>query len=875
MIINLSFLSVILRRFEGEWIMIIYHRDKQTWEQYISGSIQETNDAENHQKKDFSAPTNRKTPKENILSQPYTVKRLSHGSSVLNPYFGTDNKTSSTDNQNKQRLSLNAFTSKDALKRYIGEHHRHAQISDIADFPELLFTIFIQGDDRAAKSDNILSVSAYYLWTMALNVHHCFINNLTTDDLFSKLKIPDFQQERRYYIDQACKHFTNELYEESLDNFIQAEHYEKYDPFVLYTIGLIRLYVPQFKDIKRALNRFIKAANYYQVENNAIKTAESFYQAGICAYVLKKDTEGVHYATKALEIISNFDEASYLLARLKAAMGDMSCMDILKPLMEKNPLYGLKAHMDDEFLPFADNLYQIVLSLKNSAKSECDSFHLTMIADRHLEKYQQKKPEAFGQWKSLFNEANKMYQNNSYMDFLDAFPILQESDIHYQNCKQAGSGKGKTNPSHIHLYKKQQHKSVSKHKESSKKDTDIAEKEIFDLLNETKALVHHNTDFQYLTRVTQAQASEKIAFLLDNPIACIDIATLSGHDVSVHSIDFSICGQLLASGAEDGTVRLWDLKKNECISVINHHKKAVNCVRFSPNGQWIASASWDHTIKLWDINTFEEVATLKGHNDSVEILGFTMDSYCLASAGNDKTIRLWNLKNFQLIHAFDNFSDTIQSLYFSPDGLQLVAGTWDIIYLWDVASKKLMHTFKGQTKNYISALAISPDGMMLAAGSHDKTIRLLDMNSKKQSLKLQGHSRRINCVAFSPDNLTLASGSHDRTVKLWNVKTGQEINGLDVHNDIVSSVTFSPDGMMLASASHDNLIRLWQIHYKIMPKDALIETIERNNTDALRRRQAQWRAEMRCEICGDRLGFLDILKGRVRCHKHEEKDDKG
>ncbi|KPA13089.1 hypothetical protein MHK_006690 [Candidatus Magnetomorum sp. HK-1] len=843
--------------------MIIYNRDSQSWKQFITDSLIKTSNTVEYQTNNIQ--------KKNIAPEPYTVKRLSHGSSVLNPYFDSDKKELD-EKQKQQQLSFSAFATKDALKRFLFAHNKINQISANADIPELIHAVFSLGNERILKSNQISDLGVYYQWPMALQVQRYGIKKLTEEDLFKLLNIPDFQQERRYYLIQACKHFTNELYEESLDNLIQTEHYEKYDPFVLSTMGLIHMYVPTLLDIEKALDLFIKSAKYYQAENNSEKRAESFFHASIGAYILKKDAKAIQYSEQALKFLPNFDEAAYSLSRFKATVGDDSCMEIIKHLIEKDPLYGLKVHMDDAFLNLSDKLYQMTKSLRNSVKSECDTIHLAMIADRHLEKYQQRNPENFGKWKSLFNEANQIYQKNSYMDYLDACPILHESDTFYQSCKHGrATKKNKIASSPLNQYEKQQHRFISVEKGHIKKDTDIAEKEIFDLLNETKALVNHNTDFQYLTRVTQAQASEKIAHLLDNPLACIDIATLPGNGVSVHTIAFSTCGQLLASGTEDGSIRIWNLKTHECISILDHHKKAVNCLRFSPDGHFLASASWDYTIKLWDLKTFEEIVTLKGHTDSVEAIDFTMDSYILGTGSNDQTVRLWDLKKYKTIHTFDNFSDTIRSLYFSPDGLQIAAGSWDIIHLWDVSSKKLVHTFKGQTKNYISAISISPDGLTIAAGSHDKTVRLWDMASKKQSLKLQGHIRRINCVAFSPDNITLASGSHDKQVKLWNVKTGKEICALDSHKDIVSDVAFSPDGMMLASASHDGFIRLWQIHYKIMPKDALIEIIDRNLADAKRRRQAQWRAEMRCEICGDRLGFLDILKGRVHCQKHESK----
>jgi len=851
----------------GESIMIIYNRDRISWDQFINDSSNR-NDINTQVPEDFVS-TQAQSKDKTIVSKTYTVKRMSHDSSVYHPFSDKKKKNELPEDKRKQKESLTTFSSLAAIKRLLQSHGVSYQKLGTNDMFELIQIALSLGNDRLSQCDQIEQMDAFYNWKMGLDIHRNVIKNLCNNDLMARLNIPDFQQERRYYITQACKHFTSDLYNESMDNLLLAQNYEKYDPFVLYTMGLIHLYVVNHLNIEFALKLFLKSAKYYQAENKQKNVSESYFYAGMCAYILRKDHDAITYGEKAL-VRNSFHEANYSLARFKASIGDESCLPIVKKLIDKNTLYGLKVLLDDSFLPVINKLHQAFISLRNTAKAECDAIHLAMIADRHLERYQQRQPDVFSRWKSLFNEANQIYQKNSYMDYIDALPILKESDTYYQALKQGQAPKKINRSSPIHQYEKQQHRVSPFEKANAKKDTEIAEKEIFDLLNETKALVHHNTDFQYLTRVTQAQASEKIAYLLDNPIACIDMATLSDHDSSVLCIDFSPCSKQLASGSEDGSIRIWNLDTFQCIKVLTHHKKAINCLRFSPNGQFLASASWDNTIKLWDLQSFDEITTLTGHQDSVEILDISMDSLLLASGSNDQTIRLWDCKKKQQLHIFDNFSDTIRSLCFSPDGLQLAAGSWDIIHLWDVLSKKSIRTFKGQTKNYISALAISPDGLTLAAGSHDKTIRLWDMTSKKQSLKLQGHLRRVNCVAFSPDNLTLASGSHDKQVKLWNIKTGKEINGLNVHSDFVSAVAFSPDGNILASASHDKRIRLWQVHYKIMPKDALIEIIERNTADARLRRQAQWRADMRCEICGDRLGFIDIFKGRVRCHKHDQ-----
>jgi WD40 repeat protein len=64
-------------------------------------------------------------------------------------------------------------------------------------------------------------------------------------------------------------------------------------------------------------------------------------------------------------------------------------------------------------------------------------------------------------------------------------------------------------------------------------------------------------------------------------------------------------------------IRLWDFVKGTCEVVLNGHKSAVTALRYSKSGSLLASGAKDTDIVVWDVVGETGLYRLKGHRDQV------------------------------------------------------------------------------------------------------------------------------------------------------------------------------------------------------------------------------------------------------------------
>ncbi|GAB4285010.1 MAG: hypothetical protein Fur0025_16210 [Oscillatoriaceae cyanobacterium] len=291
--------------------------------------------------------------------------------------------------------------------------------------------------------------------------------------------------------------------------------------------------------------------------------------------------------------------------------------------------------------------------------------------------------------------------------------------------------------------------------------------------------------------------------------------TLSGHLQPVAALCISPDGQILASGSDDNTIKLWEISTGEEIATLASSDvlsfQTITGIVFSPSGEMLVSSSDDGSIKLWNVATGTLTGTIASHPEPLHCLAISPDGQILAAGSDDSTIQLYRLPDGEKIATLTGHTEPVHGLGMSPDGQILASGSADnTIKLYRLADRQEIATLWGHYAP-VRTVAFSRDGQQLASGSADSRIKIWDIRSQREVNTLVGHSDWVLSLAYGgvSGEVVLASASWDNTIKLWNSRTGELVCTIEGHSMRVSSVGFSPDGTRLASGGWDCTIKIW------------------------------------------------------------------
>jgi WD40 repeat protein len=294
----------------------------------------------------------------------------------------------------------------------------------------------------------------------------------------------------------------------------------------------------------------------------------------------------------------------------------------------------------------------------------------------------------------------------------------------------------------------------------------------------------------------------------------------------IRALAWSPDNQFLAI-ATDTTFVLYDENLELLPHIFKGHSGQIKALEFSPNGKQIASGSDDGTIRLWQVNTGDTVAVLRftshiyeeGLAIPVFSLGFSPNGGLLAAGSEyESVIHIWDTTTYQQIYSLKANHEFVASIEFSLDGNLLVAsgGNDPAIYVWKLDDKNTsskLNTLNGDPNVVITifAMTFTRDSTTLASGDNFGIIKLWDTSTRKVKSILKGHTEWINTIDFNTDGTLLISSSFDRTTKFWNTLTGEELLSLSEIGAKQKYSALSPSNTLLAIADESGTLQLWGI----------------------------------------------------------------
>ncbi|KAK5061136.1 hypothetical protein LTR84_007678 [Exophiala bonariae] len=254
----------------------------------------------------------------------------------------------------------------------------------------------------------------------------------------------------------------------------------------------------------------------------------------------------------------------------------------------------------------------------------------------------------------------------------------------------------------------------------------------------------------------------------------------------------------LASGDEDGKVRIWDLASRKSVALLDSHVSVVRAICFSATQEMLLSASRDRTIILWNSNTWKQQKVIPAL-EVLETAGLLEDGRFCYAAGESGVLRFWKTSNGRELTPKQKSkleNDSISTIIQLPSNSQLLSVHQDhTMRLHDISHLQSLGD---------SALVEVPAIVRTISGNYDEIIDMACVGPARTMLALATNTESIKLISIAD-----SPGQQDPSAT--SPSFGSDVAVLEGHEDIIICLDVDWSGHWLATGAKDNTARLWRL----------------------------------------------------------------
>ncbi|KAJ1848145.1 60S ribosomal subunit assembly or modification protein [Coemansia sp. RSA 2703] len=240
-------------------------------------------------------------------------------------------------------------------------------------------------------------------------------------------------------------------------------------------------------------------------------------------------------------------------------------------------------------------------------------------------------------------------------------------------------------------------------------------------------------------------------------------STLEGPD-EIQWINWHPKGNVLLAGANDASMWMWSLPTGDFMNVFNGHGAPVTCGRFTNSGKHIVSGAEDGSLIIWDPKTAAIVrqfssADERFHQEGITALDISRDDQVVLTGSLDSTAKLVHV-NGTVLGSLENASESVEAVGLC-EALPLAAtGSVDgSLSIWDINTMRLRTTLNHDDS--VTRLLWHDKSPLLTSVSIDCTVRTWDSRTGECVHVWKGHQEGIMDFALSRDGKTVVTASDD------------------------------------------------------------------------------------------------------------------